>query len=106
MVRDGDDLGDSIGARKRRHLWREGYRAVFRDETKEICEVEETFCPVELAHAEFDVRGKIEGAEEADFVTVRFEYFADLEGEHAAIAVACYGVRAVRLLGFDGGVVG
>ena len=99
-------MGDGIGAGKRRHFWGEGYRAVFGDETEEICEVEETFCPVELAHAKFDVRGKVEGAEEADFVAVGLEHFADLKGEHAAVAVACYGVRAVRLLGLDGGVVG
>ena len=99
-------MDDSIGAGKRHHFRREGGRAVFGDETKEICEGEETFCLVELAHAEFDMWRKVEGAEEADFVAVGLEHFADLEGEHATVAVACYGVRAVRLLRFDGGVIG
>ena len=99
-------MDDSIGAGKRHHFRREGGRAVFGDETKEICEGEETFCLVELAHAEIDVWRKVEGAEEADLVAVRLEYFADLEGEHTAVALACYGVRAVRLLRFDGGVLG
>ena len=99
-------MGDSIGAGKRRHFRGEGGRAVFDDETEEFCEVEQTLCPVDLAHAEFDVWRKVEGAEEADFLAVRLEHFADLEGEHATVAVACYGVRAVRLLRFDGGVIG
>ena len=106
FVGDGDDVDDSIGAGKRHHFRREGGRAVFGDETKEISEGEETFCLVELAHAEFDMWRKVEGAEEADFVAVGLEHFADLEGEHTAVAVACYGVRAVRLLRFDGGVLG
>ena len=82
-------MGDRIGGGKRRHFRGKGDRAVFGDEIEEICEVEETFCPIELTHAEFDVWGKVEGAEEADFVAVGFEHFADLKGEHAAVAVAC-----------------
>lgn len=54
----------------------------------------------------FDVRRKIEGAEETDLVSVTLEDFGDLKGQHGPVRVSGDGVWSMGLPPLDAGVVG
>lgn len=68
--------------------------------------MQEAVGPVELSHAGLDVRREVEGAEKLDGVIVRGEDLGELEGEHAAVGVACDGVGPCRLYTLDVAMVG
>ena len=101
-----DDVVEHLVLGEEVHGRGDGVGVVFVEEVEEVGEVEDAFDPVELAHAEFDVRREVEGAEEFDLVAGAFERLGDFKGDHRAVAVAGDGVGTARLERFHRGVVG